>query len=357
MDNDSGTGRRSDNPPPLATVRRLRLDGYTSRSGAADDDWYETERLSGQITGRARSAAATDEPAVTPGATLVLDWRNPDPDADAGAPQRLRRSLDRRHRPKVMLRVPRPHNSLRRRRHAAAAAEVPAGEAADSTTSAAPDTSGDRDDAATPLLGFRRAPEPALPKAGPALGAGVRGRVPDLARGRGASIVAATLVAAVTATIGIAVALSGSHAKPRRAAVVGASSSHASSLGRAASALTAAVGLVEHQIAARTNTRRAAQARRSHRAAHLSRRAHRHPSKSQSAAPPPSPSPASTSSSSGSSSSSPVYSGSSSAASTGSQSVTSAPASTASTPRTQSTQPAFGQNGTLGPGRGASGTQ
>ena len=266
-----------DGPP--ASPRRVHLALRSCRR-----DWYETERLSGQITGRARSAAATDEPAVTPGATLVLDWRNPDPDADAGAPQRLRRSLDRRHRPKVMLRVPRPHNSLRRRRHAAAAAEVPAGEAADSTTSAAPDTSGDRDDAATPLLGFRRAPEPALPKAGPALGAGVRGRVPDLARGRGASIVAATLVAAVTATIGIAVALSGSHAKPRRAAVVGASSSHASSLGRAASALTAAVGLVEHQIAARTNTRRAAQARRSHRAAHLSRRAHRHPSKSQSAA-------------------------------------------------------------------------
>src|SRR5437763_15874617 len=121
MDNDSGTGRRSDDPPPLATVRRLRLDEYTSRSGAADDDWYETERLSGQITGRARSAAATDEPAVTPGAMLVLDWRNPDPDADAGAAQRLRRSLDRQRRPKVTLRVPRPHNSLRRRRHAAAA--------------------------------------------------------------------------------------------------------------------------------------------------------------------------------------------------------------------------------------------
>jgi hypothetical protein len=31
--------------------------------------------------------------------------------------------------------------------------------------------------------------------------------------------------------------------------------------------------------------------------------------------------------------------------------------SAASTPHTQSTQPAFGQNGTLGPGRGAPSTQ
>ena len=52
MDNDSGRGSRSDKPPPLATVRRLRLDEYSSRSGAAEDDWYETERLTGQITGR-----------------------------------------------------------------------------------------------------------------------------------------------------------------------------------------------------------------------------------------------------------------------------------------------------------------
>jgi hypothetical protein len=35
------------------------------------------------------------------------------------------------------------------------------------------------------------------------------------------------------------------------------------------------------------------------------------------------------------------------------------PATTSATPatRTQSTQPAFGQNGSLGPGRGAAGTQ
>lgn len=357
MDNDSGRGSRSDKPPPLATVRRLCLEDDTSGSGATADDWYETERLTGQITGRTRSAVATDKPTVAPGATVALDWRNPDPPADAGTAQRLRRSLGRRRRPrpKVTLRVPRPHNSLRQRRHPAAA-EGPTNEPAASSTSTAPETSGNRDDAAAPLLGFRHGSESGLPKAGRAPGARIRERVPRLAWGSGVSIAAGTLVTAVTATIGIAVALGGSPAKPRPAAVAGASSGQAPGLGAAARALTAAVGLVEHQVGVRTNTRRAVRGRRTHRAAHLSHRAHRRPSKSQSAAPPPSPSPTSTSSSSGSSSSSPVYSGSSSASSTSSQPVTSA-ASTASTQPTQSTQPAFGQNGTLGPGRGAPSTQ
>jgi hypothetical protein len=351
MDNDSGRGSRSDKPPPLATVRRLRLDEYTSRSGAAEDDWYETERLTGQITGRAPSTAATDEPAAAPDATLVLDWRNPSPDADAGVAPRRRRSLDRRRRPKVTLRVPRPRNSLRRRWHAATAAEVPAGEA-DSTTSSASEMSGARDDAAAPLLGFRHALDPELPEARRALGARFLERVPRLAWERGASILAATLVAA--AAIGIAAALSGSPAKPHRAAVGAAGSVHAPDLGAAATALTAAVALAEHQIGAKANAQHAVRARRAHRAAaRRSHRAHQHPPKSRSAAPPP----ASTSSSSGSSSSSPTYSGATSAASTSSQSGTTEPTSATSTQHTQSTQPAFGQNGSLGPGRGAAGTQ
>ena len=356
MGNDSGRGSRSDKPP-LATVRRLCLEDDTSGSGATADDWYETERLTGQITGRARSSAGSDKPAVAPEATVALDWRNPAPAADAGAAQRLRRSLGRRRRPrpKVTLRVPRPHNSLRQRRRAAAA-EGPTNEPAESSRSTALGTSSDRGVAALPRLWLRHGTDSVLPKAGRALGARIRERVPRLAWGSRASIAAGTLVAAVTAAIGIAVALGGSPAKPRRAAVAGASSGQALGVVSAARALTPAVGLVEHQVGARTNTRRGVRGRRTHRAAHLSHRAHRRPLKSQSAARPPSPSPTFASNSSGSSSSSPVYSGSSSASSTSSQPVTSA-ASTASTQRTQSTQPAFGQNGTLGPGRGAPSTQ
>ena len=57
MDNDSGRRSRSDQPPPLATVRPLHLNDVAPDAGAAEDDWYETERLTGLLTGRARSAA------------------------------------------------------------------------------------------------------------------------------------------------------------------------------------------------------------------------------------------------------------------------------------------------------------
>ena len=206
MDNDSGRGSRSDEPPPLATVSRLRLDESASRSGIAEDDWYETERLTGQITGRAPSAAATDEPPVTPGGTLVLDWRNPDPAPDAGAAQTLRRSLNRRGRPKVTLRVRRPHNSLRRH-PPITAAEAPDRKPAEPRTSDEAEAAVNRHDATRSLLGFRHGPEPVPPKARRALSARVRARIPHLALGRGASVVAITLLAAATATIGIAAAL------------------------------------------------------------------------------------------------------------------------------------------------------
>jgi hypothetical protein len=69
--------------------------------------------------------------------------------------------------------------------------------------------------------------------------------------------------------------------------------------------------------------------------------------------------PSSTGSSSGSysGSGSSSYSGSSSAPSTSSQRVTSEPTPATSTQRIQPAQPTFGQNGSLGPGRGAPGTQ
>jgi hypothetical protein len=356
MGNDSGRGSRSEKPPPLATVRRLRLDEDTPASGAAADDWYETERLTGQITGRIRSGAATDKPAFEPGATMVLDWRNPDPAVDAGTAQSLRRSVDRqrRARPTFTLRVPRPHNSLRRGHHAAAHAD-PAREPTVSSTSTALEASGDRGDAAPQLLGFRHGPVPE-PRAGRARGATIRECALHLRWGGGASIAAGTLIAAVTATVGIAVALGGSPAKPRPAAVSDSRSEQASSLAAAAGALSAVAGLMGHHADAITNAHHIVGARPSHRAVHLSHRVQRDLWQSPSSAPQPSTVTASTSSSSGSSRSSPVD-GSRSASSTSSQPVTSALAPSASAQRAQPTQRAFGQNGTLGPGRGAPGTQ
>ena len=82
------------------------------------------------------------------------------------------------------------------------------------------------------------------------------------------------------------------------------------------------------------------------------------PSSSQSVTPPAASSSVSTATSSGSASFSASSSGSGSTPSTSSRSVSSdSAAPAASAQRTQSTQPAFGQNGSLGPGRGAAGTQ
>jgi len=60
--NDRGREHRS-NEPQLATVRRLHLDDGDGSTTTATEEWYETERLTGQITGRARHAPPADPPA------------------------------------------------------------------------------------------------------------------------------------------------------------------------------------------------------------------------------------------------------------------------------------------------------
>jgi hypothetical protein len=354
MDNDSGRGSRSDQPPPLATVRPLHLNEVATDAGGAEDDWYETERLTGQITGRARSAAATEGRAVAPVPSQALDWRHADPEPAPSAAQRLRRGLDRRRGPRAALRLPSAERWLRRHRRATAT-RVAASEPSEVPVLAAPEAVAHRNKSARPLLGFRRSSEQQDPEPRPALGARIREQIPRPALGRSASIVAIVLVMVAAATIGIAAALEGSPAKPRRAAMVASGSRHAELA--AAKVLTAAVGFVEHEVRGIANPYDAVAARPARHATHpRSRRAHRHRQKHQSAAPTAAPPPTSTGSSYSSASSSPAYNGSTSASSTSSQPVTSQ-SSAASTPHTQSTQPAFGQNGTLGPGRGAPSTQ
>src|ERR1019366_2581343 len=96
--NDRGREHRS-NEPQLATVRRLHLDDGDGSTTTATEEWYETERLTGQITGRARPATEEwnepgRQPAKIPGpprhappadppapeqdddAPIVLDWRH-----------------------------------------------------------------------------------------------------------------------------------------------------------------------------------------------------------------------------------------------------------------------------------------
>ena len=98
MDNDSGRGSRSDEPPKLATVRRLHRDEAKGSSATATEEWYETERLTGHITGR--RTPPIDQPSPLRGEALeILDWRHAECPPPPTALQRLRQSLaNRGHR-------------------------------------------------------------------------------------------------------------------------------------------------------------------------------------------------------------------------------------------------------------------
>jgi len=99
MGNDPGRGGRSDEPPPLATVRRLHLDDVDGSGATATAEWYETERLTGHIIGGARSAPTADRPAPSQAtAPVLLDWRQAPADPPPTPLQRLGRTLAARPR-------------------------------------------------------------------------------------------------------------------------------------------------------------------------------------------------------------------------------------------------------------------
>ena len=114
MSNETGRGSWPDERATRATVSRLHLDDSEGSSATATEEWYETERLTGQITGR-RNAPAIDKPAPLQSEALaVLDWRHADSAPAPTVLQRLGRSLaDRRHRV-VSLLVLAGHRSMSR---------------------------------------------------------------------------------------------------------------------------------------------------------------------------------------------------------------------------------------------------
>jgi len=355
MDNESGRGSRSNEPPKLAPVRRLHLDDGEGSSATATEEWYETERLTGQITGRARDTSTIDRPAPSQSeAPAVLDWRHAEATPPPTALGRLRRTLERRRRPQLAFRAPRRDSWVRR--GGAAAVATTTGENVPPAALPPPDEAAveaRRDEAPRPpLLRLRHDPEQAEPRTARALRTKLRGHTRHFRWGRGASIGALTLAVAATATIGIASAISGSPAKPRRASLGVTTSAHAPGFGTAAKALTAALGFVEHHVRTGSSARPRVRARRPRQATRHHHRAARGRSPASA-----SPAPAPSTSSNGSSSSPPAYSGFSAAPASSSQPATSESTPAASSSTTQRSQPAFGANGTLGPGRGAPGTQ
>jgi hypothetical protein len=99
MGNDAGTGGRSSEPPELATVRRLHLDDTAGSTATATEEWYETERLTGHITGGARSTPPVDPPPpAQDGTPVVLDWRHGPAVSRPTALKRLGRTFAGRRR-------------------------------------------------------------------------------------------------------------------------------------------------------------------------------------------------------------------------------------------------------------------
>ena len=136
MDDDTGSADRSHEPPPLAPVRQLRFgdgEGFT----AAGDEWYETERLTGQITGGASTEPPLDrQPPGQDQGPVLLGWRNAQATPAPTALQRLGERLDRRRRepPASRSDVRRAPRGRRVRR-----AAFPAASNAPSSTLAAPE--------------------------------------------------------------------------------------------------------------------------------------------------------------------------------------------------------------------------
>jgi hypothetical protein len=96
MSNDTGRGSWPQDRPTGASVRHLHADQTEGSSATATEEWYETERLAGQITAGARSAPPAFSRGEAPG---VLDWRHAEVAPAPTAFQRLGRSLaDRLHR-------------------------------------------------------------------------------------------------------------------------------------------------------------------------------------------------------------------------------------------------------------------
>jgi hypothetical protein len=92
-----GTGKQTgpEERSARGSVRSLFADEAEGGAIAAEE-WYETERLTGQITGRAR-AADGPEPSQH-GAPLALEWRHAEVAPSPSRLERLRRRLEPGHR-------------------------------------------------------------------------------------------------------------------------------------------------------------------------------------------------------------------------------------------------------------------
>ena len=356
MGNDSGRGSRSNEPPKLATVRRLHLDDGEGSSATATEDWYETERLTGQITGRTRSTSTVDRPAPSQNeAPVILDWRHTEATPPPTALQRLRQRFGRRNLRGTREFEPRRQNDDQPTTPARPVQQATLATATEEPLPAAAAHEDDATPASSPRLSLREQEDqpPEHPKRRLAPRARVRVHRHRLDFRRGALVGAVLLSVGTAAVLGIASQMSSTAAKPPHTHLAAVTSSPGTDLNTAAKTVIGALAALKSQVRRSQTSHNAARPHR--RARHKPRvRAHAHAARSRSEATSRASTPPAAPASSPSTSS---YSSSSSVPASSSQPATSTPAPATSSSAAQRSQPAFGPNGSLGPGRGAPGTQ
>jgi hypothetical protein len=359
--NDSGGGSRSDEPPQLATVRRLHLDDGDGSSATTTEEWYETERLTGHITGGARRAPPVDPPAPAQDqAPVVLDWRH----AAAVPP------------PTALERLGRAARGYRRRRRGTQDADVPSPRARGPRRAVLPTASkvqpprlephedepaADEIRAAQPSgphLGLResadRAPQRPKRRFAPSTNGRQRSRYPQLRRA--AIVTTVVLIAAAATVIGVASQMNSTAAKPHQASLVGSTSRPGAALNTAANTVIAVLGTLERRIHTSPARHRLVQAHRHPRHATRDRTLHSssQPSVSSSESTPPVAAPPSAPSTSPYSSTSPYTSSSSYSSSSSSPAYS--PQPSASESRPAATKSAPQPSGPTGTGAGTVGS-
>ncbi len=266
LDRDSGGRGRSNEPDRLAPVQRLHVhDGSTVTA-----EWYETERLTGQITGRGLSVPADQPMPAKTEAHVVLDWRHAAPEPPSPVLERLGRTLAarRRHRRGTQdedASPPRRGRRELRRAVLATSSQVQPLPAAQQDKPAAGEIDGPAPGG--PRLSLRGDAEPAAQRVNrrAALSASARGRSHHFLLATAMIVSAGVLSLAAMSVIEIASQTNSTPVKERRASLTAVASSPAAGVGTAAKRAIGALGALEHGLRTSRARHRAAHAHRGQR--------------------------------------------------------------------------------------------
>lgn len=215
-------------------VRRLHLDELGPGAGIAEDDWYETERLTGHITGRARSNPGLEQ-RLQDAPAVVLDWRHAREARPRTVLSKWRRAVASRRRPWQRPRFTLWISKLRRRARRGRPGAVGSAHSAASVTAAQTPqqaVSGHIADptSAIPRLGLRHATEPAGRDTPRSFQAARAAKHRGWRWSSGAIAAALTIASAATGAVGIVSAVGGGAAKPGQTGVVAGASLRSSVL-------------------------------------------------------------------------------------------------------------------------------